>query len=177
MALTLRPPGPRDEAACLTAQGEFGSFPFLLHWEPGLEWSIYLDHLEELRRRTRVPEGPIPESLVPENLVPSTFLLAEVDGALVGRVSVRFSLNDFLAARGGHIGYGVRPAFRRRGYATTILRQAVALARAEGVGRILVVCDDDNEGSARVIERCGGVLESVVTLEEGATPLRRYWIG
>jgi len=181
MALTLRPPGPDDEAACLAAQGEFESFPFLLHWEPGLEWSRYLDHLEGLRRRTRVPEGPIPEGPVPEgpipeNPVPSTFLLAEVDGALVGRASVRFSLNDFLAARGGHIGYGVRPAFRRRGYATAILQQAVAVARAEGVGRILVVCDDDNEGSARVIERCGGVLESVVTPAEGVTPFRRYWI-
>jgi len=85
-------------------------------------------------------------------------------------------LNDFLAAVGGHIGYGVRPAFRRRGYATEILRRAVAIAHDEGVGRILVVCDDDNVGSARVIESCAGVLESVVTPEEGGAPLRRYWI-
>ncbi len=166
MALVLRPPEPRDEAACLAAQREFESFPFLLQWEPGMDWTAYIDLHDGLRRRTLVREG----------LVPSTFLLAEVEGELVGRVSVRFSLNDHLAAVGGHIGYGVRPAFRRRGYATAILRQAVALARAEGVERILVVCDDDNVGSARVIERCGGALESVVTPVEGGTPIRRYWI-
>jgi predicted acetyltransferase len=51
------------------------------------------------------------------------------------------------------------------------------LARAEGVERVLVVCDDDNEGSAAVIERCGGVLESVVTRDDGDPPFRRYWIG
>jgi predicted acetyltransferase len=39
------------------------------------------------------------------------------------------------------------------------------------------VCDDDNVASVRVIERCGGILESVVTPEEGARPIRRYWIG
>jgi predicted acetyltransferase len=172
VALTLRLPGLGDEAACVEAHhefedAEFESFPFLLLWEPDLEWSSYVALLEGLRNRTAVPEG----------LVPSTFLLAEVDGELVGRVSVRFALNDYLAAQGGNIGYGVRPAFRGRGYATDILRQAVTAARAEGVERILVVCDDDNVGSIRVIERSGGVLESVVTPTDGGAPFRRYWIG
>ena len=52
----------------------------------------------------------------------------------------------------------------------------MAIARSEGVGRILVVCDDDNVGSARVIERCGGVFESFVTTQEGSSRLRRYLI-
>jgi predicted acetyltransferase len=167
VALVLRPPGPGDEAACVAAQQEFEGWPFLLLWEPDLEWSNYLDLLDAVRDLARVPEG----------LVRSDFLLAEVGGALVGRVSVRFALNDYLAAQGGHIGYGVRPAFRGRGYATEILRQAVALARTEGVERILVVCDDDNAASSRVIERNGGVLESVVTPADGGAPIRRYWIG
>ena len=49
------------------------------------------------------------------------------------------------------------------------------MARAEGVDRVLVTCDDDNVGSVRVIERCGGVFESVVT-NRGRGRTRRYWI-
>jgi predicted acetyltransferase len=60
--------------------------------------------------------------------VPATFLVAEVDRALVGRVSIRHELNAFLADVGGHIGYGVRPRYRGRGFATEILRQALVIA-------------------------------------------------
>ena len=36
------------------------------------------------------------------------------------------------------------------------------IARSYGVERVLVTCDDDNAASAAMIERCGGVLESIV---------------
>ena len=138
----------------------------MLLWHPGLSWAAYLGLLEGLRDGTRVPEG----------LVHSDFLLAVAGGDIVGRVSIRFTLNEYLARAGGHIGYGVRPSMRRHGYATEILRQAVVLARSGGVGRLLIVCDDDNLASAGVIERGGGRLESVVAKDDGATSFRRYWI-
>ncbi len=165
--VTLRPPTALDEKVCRQANTEFGDFPFLLLWNRELSWMRYLELLEGLRTGARIPDG----------LVLSDFLLAEVDGEIVGRVSIRYTLNEALAEKGGHVGYGVRPAFRRRGFASEILRQSVTRILAAGTERILVVCDDDNVGSATVIERCGGVLESVVTPADGTVPFRRYWIG
>jgi predicted acetyltransferase len=77
---------------------------------------------------------------------------------------------------GGHIGYVVVPQFRRQGYATAILRQSLQIARTQGLTRVLVTADDDNIGSIKTIEKNGGVLESIVTGPDGATPKRRYWI-
>ena len=71
--------------------------------------------------------------------------------------------------------HAAQPQHRRRGYGTEILGQSLVVARAAGVDRVLVTCDDDNVGSAAVIERCGGVLESVIDGSDGVAK-RRYWI-
>ncbi len=60
--------------------------------------------------------------------------------------------------------------------ATEILRQALVIARGEGVERVLVTCDDGNSPSQHVIERCGGALEDVRLTDNGKRT-RRYWIG
>jgi predicted acetyltransferase len=166
--LRLRPLSMADEAQVRPAHLELeqDGFAFLLDVTDGEPWPAYLQRVDNVRRGVDLPTG----------WVRATFLVAEVQGQVVGRVSIRHELNDFLAEVGGHIGYAVRPAFRRRGHATDILRQALLVAWAVGVERALVTCDDDNTGSARVIESCGGVLDSVVPGRDGSTPKRRYWI-
>jgi predicted acetyltransferase len=165
--MRLRPLTIDNQAEARAAHDELAQdkFAFLLDWEPQDDWSSYVALLRDRRRGVRLPA----------DRVPATFLVAEVDGSIVGRTSIRHELNDYLAAAGGHIGYGVRPGWRRRGYATEILRQSLIIARAEGVGRALVVCDDGNDASAAAIERSGGVLEGVRVLDDGSR-LRRYWI-
>lgn len=88
----------------------------------------------------------------------------------LGRIAVRHELNDFLREVGGHIGYDVRPSARRRGHATAMLRAVLPVARELGIDPALVTCDDDNIGSIRAIEACGGVLEGVRGVK------RRYWL-
>jgi predicted acetyltransferase len=167
MDLRLRPLRIDDERECRAAHAELlaDDFSFLLDWDPQEPWAAYLERLAEWRRGIDVPA----------DRVPATFLVADVDGALVGRVSIRHELNDFLLHVGGHIGYGVRPQHRRRGYATEILRQSLIIARAAGVEDVLVTCDEPNLASAAVIERLGGELEDVRLGDDGVGK-RRYWI-
>ncbi|BEP14910.1 GNAT family N-acetyltransferase [Acidothermaceae bacterium B102] len=167
--LTIRPLGPYDEAEALLAQAELadGDFPFLLDDTPGQSWERYVERLEEVRQGI---------DLAPDR-VAATFLVGEVDGHLIGRVSIRHELNDFLAAYGGHIGYAVRPAYRRRGYATELLRHGLAVAKGVGITRALLTCDVGNEGSERTITACGGVLENIVEMPDGGGARARYWIG
>lgn len=158
---------PGDEGPFLAGHRAMASegFRFALNHEPGMPWPAYLDRLASHRCGVDVPAG----------LVPATFLVAVVEGTIVGRASIRHELNDWLRHEGGHIGYGVLPRHRGRGFATEMLRQSLVIARSHGVDRVLVCCDESNRTSAAVIERCGGRLESTVTGEDGVA-VRRYWI-
>ena len=166
--LVLRPITEADETVCWAAHRELAEddFTFLLNVVEGEPWADYVARLERWCAGTDVPKP----------FVPAALLLAEVDGEVVGRSSIRYELNDWLAAWGGHIGYAVRPAFRRRGYAVEILQQSLIEAREHGVQRALVCCDDANLASAAVIERCGGVLEDVRESDGMHPRSRRYWI-
>lgn len=169
--LRLRRVEVSDEGDFRAAHQEMASegFPFGLGYEPTESFADYVEALDKKRSGVTLPGRW-------EHWVPSAFLVADVGGVIVGRASIRFELNEFLAHEGGHIGYCVLPAHRRRGCATEILRQSLVIAGEAGVARALLTCDDDNDGSAAVIERCGGVFESVVVGADG-NRVRRYWIG
>lgn len=123
----------------------------MLDWDPNAGWPTYLQKLSNYRHGVNLPR----------DWVPATFLVAIVGGQLIGRVSIRHQLNDYLPNFGGHIGYGVRPDHRRRGFASEMLRQALIIARAEGIDRALITCDQTNVASANIIERHGSILEDV----------------
>lgn len=89
---------------------------------------------------------------------------------VVGFLALRHTLNAWLLEEGGHIGYAVRPSRRRQGHASRALRLALGEAAALGIDRVLVTCDDDNDGSRATIERGGGLYEDT---RNGKL---RYWI-
>jgi predicted acetyltransferase len=160
--LRLRPLRLDDEPEAIAAHDELArdDFDFLLDWDRGEPWAGYLERLERMKCGLDLPP----------DRVPATFLVAQVGSEIVGRVSIRHELNAFLTDIGGHLGFGVRPAHRRRGHAGEILRQALVIARAVGVDAALVTCHEDNVASARVIEAAGGVFEDT------RAHTRRYWI-
>jgi predicted acetyltransferase len=91
-------------------------------------------------------------------------------------LNLRHRLNDFLMQRGGHIGYSVHPDFRRQGVATRQLALGLEEARKLGLTRVLITCDQDNIGSARTIQRNGGVLENEAFDSYYGTIVQRYWV-
>lgn len=52
---------------------------------------------------------------LPEGFVPDTvFVLVNDEGEYVGLFNFRHTLNDFLRAGPGHVGFGIAPPFRRK---------------------------------------------------------------
>ena len=112
---------------------------------------------------------------IPENLVPaSTFFLVDDTHKIYGAVNIRHRLTDNLRIEGGHVGYGIRPSVRKQGYGTKILELALDILREMNINDVLVTCDKDNIGSAKVIQNNGGDLDSEV--EKDGTIIQRYWI-
>ena len=109
-------------------------------------------------------------------LVPdSTFFCLDTDrDRLVGAVNIRHYLNERLARTGGHIGDGIRPSERRRGYATAMIALALEECRALGINKVLMTCSEGNVGSEKSILNNGGVYES--TVEEDGERVKRFWI-
>ena len=105
------------------------------------------------------------------------FLFDKDENRLLGLIQVRLELKGYLVEFGGHIGYCVRPAERRKGYAKEMLRQALAISKKEGLTKVMVTCLEDNIGSAKTIEACDGIYEKTVfdDLNYKAN-LKRYWI-
>lgn len=96
----------------------------------------------------------------PRSFVPSTHLWYVEDHAFVGRLTIRHRLNAWLRDYGGHVGYDVRPSARRKGYATTMLRESLPWCLDLGIDPALVTCDTTNLASRKVIENAGGVFEN-----------------
>ncbi len=110
-----------------------------------------------------------------KELVPSSiYFLVDEDNKIHGAIDIRHELNDYLLQYGGHIGYGIRPSQRRKGYASQILSLALPIAKDLGISKALITCNKTNLGSARTIINDGGILENEVINEDEIT--QRYWI-
>jgi len=57
-----------------------------------------------------------------------------------------------------------------------LLKLMLGRAGEFGLDRVLVTCDSDNIGSARIIEKNGGVLENDVVSDNSGKLVSRYWI-
>ena len=105
--------------------------PYVIFKNDYHNFDYYLDNLE-----TKEPtKGFVPDSVF--------FLLDEERNRLLGAVNIRHYLNEHLLNYGGHIGDGVRPSERRKGYATEMIRLALLECKKLGIDRVLICCNSD----------------------------------
>jgi len=140
--------------------------PFPLSF-PNDDFPGFVERLAACARGENLPPGFVPHS---------TYWLVLDGREVVGVSNLRHRLTDKLRRHGGHIGYGVRPSVRGRGFSRELLRQTLVRARAMGLSEVLLTCDRGNEPSARTIRRNGGVLASEEFLPELSEFSQRYWI-
>ena len=125
-------------------------------------FDYYLDNLELKEPKN----GYVPDS---------TFFALDVErNIFVGAINIRHYLSEKLLLDGGHIGDGVRPSERRKGYATEIIRLGLEECKKLGITKVLIVCDKDNIGSSKSILNNGGVIENEIDVEGPIA--QRYWI-
>ncbi|MEV2226825.1 GNAT family N-acetyltransferase [Nocardia vinacea] len=119
-AVRLRPLRISDEQVVRAAHQAMSDegFSFALGLTQDVAWSQYVSTLEDQRKGFNLPDG----------IVAATYLVATARDQVVGRTSIRHTLNDSLRRRGGHIGYGVLAQYRRCGYGTAILRHSLTIA-------------------------------------------------
>ena len=127
------------------------------------DFDNYLNNLE-LKEHV---DGKVPDSVF--------FLLDEESNRLLGAVNIRHCLNEYLLKYAGHIGDGIRPSERRKGYGTEMIRLALIECKKLGIDKVLMVCDKSNIASAKTIIKNGGVLQNEFVDEKGKLQ-QRYWI-
>ena len=128
-----------------------------------------LGKFERYRKAIDLPEGWVGSS--------TYWLVDDEQQRFLGQIDIRHELTDSLLRYGGHIGYAVRLGEWNKGFGTLMLSLALPHAKELGITRCLITCDDDNPGSARVMEKNGFSLGDKVgnVIDGQAIITRRYW--
>ncbi|RAP44058.1 MAG: hypothetical protein BZ135_08795 [Methanosphaera sp. rholeuAM6] len=122
------------------------------HSIPGGELLDKMDSFDEWL--DYVTRNTNPSTVSRDWVVSSTFL-AVMDDEVVGIICLRHELNDFLKDF-GHIGYSVRPSYRRRGIATFMLGEVLKYAQSIGLKSVQLSSQSDNTASLQTIGNSGG---------------------
>lgn len=118
----------------------------------GYSYDEFVQYTEACRRHS---EGiDLQEGFVPDTV----FILVDDEGNYVGIFNLRHYLNEFLANGPGHIGYGISPKYRRKGYATKGLALTLEEAKKLGIEEAYLSCWKENTGSLKAQQKNGAVI-------------------
>ncbi len=139
-----------------------GKLDFYIKEKNYEDWLSYLEEMKE-------------ENI---NMVPSStyFLIRENDNKIIGMINIRHRLNYSILMNGGHIGYGIRPTERKKGYNKINLYLGLMKCKTLGIKHALLMAYDDNIASVKTILSFNAFLENKIKENDNDVLLGRYWI-
>lgn len=109
--------------------------------------------------------------------VPTSHYILVMGDKIIGHASIHHNIEPYVLQKYlGHIGYGIRPSYRNRGYGTRLLKLALKKCHTLSLKRVLLICRDDNIASSKVIENNNGILLEEEFASEENTMIKRYYI-
>lgn len=141
--------------------GDEERYPFPLDFDHS-DFAAMLTRLKNFQNGVDIPDGFV---------TATTYWL--VNGSdIVGVTNLRHYLNERIRHAGGHIGLGIRPAWRGKGLGKLLMRLSIDKAIAMGIGPVHIHCHKHNEASARMIRANGGELHSEI--DDDGEIIQRY---
>ena len=138
-----------------------------------LDGSTYEEWLLELERREDIEYV----NKINRCLSKTFFVIRISDNRIVGMINVRYNIAKEKLGNGfSHIGYGIRPTERGKGYAKMALYLGLIEEQKRGEDRVLIVCAIDNIGSNKTIQALGGKLEETKLDLSDNIMTNYYWI-
>ncbi|TDQ40895.1 GNAT family N-acetyltransferase [Aureibacillus halotolerans] len=131
------------------------------------DFAGYVQRLNDNAQGIGLEEGIVPNS--------TFWLVNEENNEVLGAVNIRHQLTPYLERVGGHIGFGLRPTARGKGYAKTMLALSLKEAKSLELEKVLITCDVDNVTSEKTILKNGGRRSTDEQTEEGII-VHRFWI-
>ena len=144
-------PGMKRKEQAVAFIREFQAYKSEINGTGGLHRYLddYAGWLEKLSADyVRTPE----EKKVPAR---TYFLIRENDDAIIGMSNIRLALNEKLRRYGGHIGYGIRPTERGKGYNKINLYLALKVCDHYGIKSVFLDADLNNPASWKTMEALG----------------------
>lgn len=106
----------------------------------------------------------------------TTYVLADDSNHIYGLINLRHELKGKLMEVGGHIGYGIRPSERKKGYATLQLKLILDKLKELNINQALITCRENNIASKRTMEKFIGKKDTLVPSNHEGIMEYRYWI-
>lgn len=136
----------------------------------GISYEEWLLELEKRKNAEYVKERNICQSK-------TFFVVRENDNRIIGMINVRYNISsDKLNSWASHIGYGIRPTERGRGYAKVALYLGLLEEKKLGEEKILLECTVDNIASNKTILALGGKLEKTELDRYDNELTNYYWV-